>query len=70
MLRIDGMRMRIDRRDSRCMVITIDPATAGRNPVILRTVAEQREGRLGVYGTTVERGRIAVGDPVLIETPE
>jgi len=65
-LRIGGMRMRIDKRDSRCMVITIDPATGERNPAILRTVAEQREGRLGVYGTTVETGRIAVGDVVTI----
>ena len=66
-LRIGGLRMRIDKRDARCMVITIDPATGERNPAILRTVAEQREGRLGMYGTTVEPGRIAVGDPVLME---
>lgn len=69
-LRIGGMRMRVDKRDSRCIVTTIDPATSERNPAILRTVAEQREGRLGVYGTTVEPGRIAIDDPVLIELPE
>ena len=67
-LRIGGMRMRVDKRDGRCVVITIDPLTAKRNPSILRTVAQDREGCLGVYGTTVEPGRVAVGDPVVIET--
>jgi uncharacterized protein len=66
-LRIGGMRMRVDKRDGRCAVITIDPATTERNPAILRTVAREREGCLGVYGSTVEPGRIAVNDTVLIE---
>lgn len=67
-LRIGGMRMRVDRRDSRCVVITIDPATSDRNPAILRTVAREREGCLGVYGSTVEPGRVAVHDPVVVES--
>jgi uncharacterized protein len=68
-LRIGGMRMRVDKRDGRCAVITIDPATAERNPAILHAVVRDRQGRLGVYGTTVEPGRVAVNDPVLIEVP-
>ena len=68
-LRIGGMRMRVDKRDGRCVVMTIDPVTTERNPEILRTVARDRQGFLGVYGTTVEPGRVAVNDPVLIESP-
>ena len=68
-LRIGGMRMRVDKRDGRCVVITIDPVTAERNPVILRAVARDRQGCLGVYGSTVEPGRIAVDDPVLVDSP-
>jgi MOSC domain-containing protein len=68
-LRIGGMRMRVDKRDGRCVVITIDPVTTERNPAILRTVAREREGCLGVYGSTVEPGRVAVNDPVLVEGP-
>jgi hypothetical protein len=68
-LRIGSMRMRVDERDSRCVVITIDPVTAERNPAILRTVVRDRQGCLGVYGSTVEPGRVAVNDPVLIESP-
>jgi uncharacterized protein YcbX len=67
-LSIGGMRMRVDKRDGRCAVITIDPVTTARNPDILRAVARDRQGCLGVYGSTVEPGRVAVNDPVLIES--
>jgi uncharacterized protein YcbX len=66
---IGGLRLRVDKRDGRCAVITIDPLTAERNPEILREVAQDRQGCLGVYGTTVEPGRVAVNDPVLLESP-
>ena len=69
-LRIGGLRLRVDKRDGRCAVITIDPATTERNPAILRAVAQDRQGCLGVYGTTVAPGRIAVGDPVLIDASD
>ena len=61
-LRIGGMVMRVDKRDGRCVVITIDPATTERNPAILRAVASNREGCLGIYGSTVAPGRVALGD--------
>jgi hypothetical protein len=66
-LTIGDMAMRVDKRDGRCIVITIDPMTTERNPAILRTVARDRQGCLGVYGSTVTPGRIALNDPVLIE---
>ena len=66
-LRVGGMRMRVDKRDGRCVVITIDPVTTERNPSILRTVAQDRQGCLGVYGSTVEPGGVALNDPVYIE---
>lgn len=67
-LRIGGLRMRVDKRDGRCAVITIDPVTTERNPEVLRAVAREREGCLGVYGSIVEPGRVAVGDPVVVES--
>jgi hypothetical protein len=66
-LRIGGLRMRVDQRDKRCVMVTIDPVTLHRNPAILRAIAQQRDARLGVYGSTVEPGRVAVGDPVELE---
>jgi uncharacterized protein len=66
-LRIGGMQMRVDKLDGRCVVITIDPVTTERNPAILRVVAGERHGCLGVYGTTVKPGRIATNDPVTVD---
>ena len=66
-LRIGGLRMRVDQRDKRCVMVTIDPVTLHRNPAILRAIARERDNRLGVYGSTVEPGRVAVGDPVELE---
>jgi uncharacterized protein len=67
-LRIGGLRMRVDQRDKRCVVVTIDPVTLHRNPAILRAIARERDARLGVYGSTVQPGRVAVGDPVELES--
>jgi uncharacterized protein YcbX len=66
-LRIGELRMRVDQRDQRCVMVTIDPVTLRRNPAILRAIARERDGWLGVYGSTVEPGRVAVGDPVELE---
>jgi hypothetical protein len=68
-LRVGGLRMRVDKRDGRCVVITIDPLTFERTPSILRAVAQARQGCLGVYGSTVEPGHVALNDSVLIESP-
>jgi uncharacterized protein YcbX len=63
-LAIGAMRMRVDQRDERCVIVNVDPETAERDPSILRAIAQGRESRFGVYGSVVEPGRIAVGDPV------
>ena len=66
-LRIGGMRMRVDKRDKRCVMINVDPVTTERDPSILRAVAQERQSCLGVYGNVVEPGRVSVGDPVTLE---
>ncbi len=66
-LRIGGLRMRVDQRDQRCVMVTIDPATLRRDPAILRVIARERDTRLGVYGSTVVPGRVTAGDPVEVE---
>jgi uncharacterized protein YcbX len=65
-LQVGVMAMRVDKRDGRCVVITIDPVTSERDPMVLRTVARDRQGCLGVYGSTVTPGRVAVGDTVRV----
>lgn len=66
-LAVGGLRMRVDKRDQRCVVVNVDPATTERNPAVLRAVAQQRQACLGVYGTTVQPGRVSVGDVVVLE---
>jgi uncharacterized protein YcbX len=59
--------MRVDKRDQRCVVVTIDPVTLRRDPAILRAIARERDAHLGVYGSTGQPGRVAVGDLVELE---
>ena len=66
-LRIGELRMRVDQRDQRCVMVTIDPVTLHRNAAVLRAIARERDNRLGVYGSTVRPGRVAVGDVVELE---
>lgn len=66
-LHLGELRMRVDARDMRCVVITIDPVTLRRDPAILRVIARERGARVGVYGSTVQPGRVAVGDLVELE---
>jgi uncharacterized protein len=66
-LHIGGLRMRVDKRDGRCAVITVDPLTSERNPAILRTVTQERQGCVGVYGSIMQPGRIALNDEVVVQ---
>jgi uncharacterized protein YcbX len=66
-LRIGSMRMRVDRQDPRCAVITVDPDRLNSSPAVLRAVVQQRRTFLGVYGSTVTPGAVAVGDEVVLE---
>ncbi|HEU4408828.1 MAG TPA: MOSC N-terminal beta barrel domain-containing protein [Polyangiaceae bacterium] len=66
-LQIGGLRMRVDQRDKRCVMVNVDPATGERDPAILRAIAHERQACLGIYGSTVRPGRVAVGDAVLLE---
>jgi uncharacterized protein YcbX len=62
------VKMRVDKRDKRCVVTNVDPDTAQRDPVVLRTIQKNRQSFLGVYGSTVQPGRLSVGDSVTIES--
>jgi hypothetical protein len=48
--------------------ITIDPTTTARSAGILRAVANDRQGCLGVHDSTVAPGRVALEDSVVIES--
>jgi uncharacterized protein len=66
-LRVGGMAMRVDRQDERCVIVNVDPVTSERDPAVLRTIAKERQACTGVYGSIVTPGRVAAGDPVVLE---
>lgn len=51
-------------RDSRCMIITLDPETGEKTPAVLKAVAQNHDGFAGIYGAVLREGMICRGDAV------
>jgi uncharacterized protein YcbX len=66
-LRIGRARVRVDKRDGRCVMVNVDPATTRRDPAVLRAIARERDACLGVYGSVVQPGIVQAGDEVALE---
>ncbi len=64
----DAARIAITEVDQRCMIITLDPASAKPSPAVLRCVAQQHKQRAGVYATVLTPGEVRVGDTLSLET--
>ena len=61
-------RIAITEVDQRCMMITLDPASAKPSPAVLRCVAQRHKQCAGVYATVLTPGETRVGDTVSLET--
>ena len=66
-VRIGAAVVRMDRRDSRCIIVNVDPARGLPDSQLLKVIGTTRGACAGVYGTTVRPGLIRVGDPVVVE---
>lgn len=66
-VRIGPAVVRIDRRDSRCTIVNVNPASGLPDSHLLKVIGATRGACAGVYGTTMLPGVIRVGDPVLVE---
>lgn len=64
---VGAARVRMDQRDKRCVPVNVDPLTTRRDPQVRRAIARERQACLGVYGSTVAPGEVAVGYPFLLE---
>ncbi len=53
-------------RDPRCAMITLDPATAERDPSILAHISRSHDGKTGVYAAVLVEGMVAAGDSVAL----
>jgi uncharacterized protein len=70
-LAIGSARIRVDKRDQRCVVVNTDPASTRRDSSVLHAITRERQACLGVYASTVRPGVIQPGDTVrLVGTRE
>jgi len=67
-LRIGSFRMRLDKRDQRCVMVNTDPVGLTSNPAVLKSIGRERSACLGLYGSTVEPGEVHLGDRVYLES--
>lgn len=65
-VQIGAAVVRLDRRDSRCVIVNVDPARGLPDSHLLKVIGTTRGACAGVYGTTVRPGLIRVGDPVVV----
>lgn len=54
-------------RDPRCMIITLDPETGEKKPIVLKTVAQAHGGMAGIYAAVLSEGMIRKGDAVRLQ---
>jgi uncharacterized protein YcbX len=54
----------VTQRDSRCMMVNLDPETGKQDPRVLRSIAKAHQGQAGIYLNVVRPGAIRVGDPI------
>lgn len=62
----EGARIRLNRRDLRCMMINLDPERATQDPAVLRAVVRHRDRCVGMYASTERIGAIRTGDPITL----
>lgn len=62
----DVARVRLIRRDHRCMIVNLDPELGTQNSAVLREIATSRENCLGLYASVEAQGLVEVGAPVYL----
>jgi len=48
-------------------MVNFVPDSARPAPKLLKTIVQVRENKIGVYGATIRRGRLAAGQPIFFE---
>ena len=62
----EAPRMRINRKDPRCRIVNISPATGQEDPSVLQEIVQQRKNNIGVYASPEFGGVVRKGDIVRI----
>lgn len=59
-----GVSLKIVKKDSRCVIPTLDPETGRAFPKVLETIKSSHAGCIGVYADVVSGGTIHQGDEI------
>lgn len=60
------VEIELKRHCERCMIITVNPENAKRDPSLLKTVVKERNNHFGIYASVIKTGEINVGDEVVL----
>jgi uncharacterized protein len=60
----DKLTLMIVKKDGRCVIITLDPASGESSPHVLEAVARNHENCLGVYGSVLREGIARASDAI------
>lgn len=63
-LQIGKAEIRIAKKDSRCVIPTLDPTSAIPAPELLETIKKNHSGYAGAYAFVEKPGEIRKGDPI------
>jgi uncharacterized protein YcbX len=61
------VRLRITAPCPRCVMTTLPQGALPKDPNVLRTIAQQNQGNVGVLASVVRGGQVARGDAVVVE---
>jgi uncharacterized protein YcbX len=63
----DAPAISVTMRDLRCSMVNLDPASASSAPEVMKAIVGANQNNAGIYGTVTRIGRLAVGQPILLQ---
>ncbi|MDA4111465.1 MAG: MOSC domain-containing protein [Thaumarchaeota archaeon] len=61
-----GAVIKIVKKDSRCIIPTLDPKTSEPSPIVLETIKKNHKGCIGVYADVEGVGSMRAGDEIFL----
>lgn len=60
------VELKVVKKDSRCVITTLDPNSSKASPQVLETIKTNHAGCVGIYATIKTQGKISQGDPISV----
>ncbi|HEV2489458.1 MAG TPA: MOSC N-terminal beta barrel domain-containing protein [Candidatus Acidoferrales bacterium] len=60
----EKLALMIVKKDTRCVIITLDPSSAEASPQVFEAVTKNHDRCFGVYASVIREGAVRTGDPV------